>query len=228
MLLQICDRRGGGGGGRGQRGRARTARLRTDAFLDGGGVETASFSSFAASMGSTHPGLVASTVASTVVTTLGYGVLSRGLDVVGVANSFVLGALAYGAFGYRGYALVVLYFVAGTAVTKLKLREKQAEGIAEARGGRRTWRSVWGSGAAATLCAAWYLSGGAGSSVAVVGFAASFASKLGDTTSSEVGKAYGKRTFLSTNFQEVSDVWRTPPLSRCPRVQQAWNKYCPR
>jgi uncharacterized protein (TIGR00297 family) len=36
-----------------------------------------------------------------------------------------------------------------------------------------------------------------------VGFAASFASKLADTTSSEIGKAYGQTTYLITNFRRV-------------------------
>jgi uncharacterized protein (TIGR00297 family) len=34
-------------------------------------------------------------------------------------------------------------------------------------------------------------------------FVASFASKLGDTTSSEVGKAYGRTTYLVTTLQRV-------------------------
>lgn len=36
-----------------------------------------------------------------------------------------------------------------------------------------------------------------------LGFAASFASKLGDTVSSEVGKAYGRSTFLITTLRAV-------------------------
>jgi len=36
-----------------------------------------------------------------------------------------------------------------------------------------------------------------------VGFAASFASKLADTTSSEIGKAYGRTTYLVTTLQRV-------------------------
>lgn len=36
-----------------------------------------------------------------------------------------------------------------------------------------------------------------------IGFIASFASKLADTASSEVGKAYGKTTYLITSLQRV-------------------------
>lgn len=39
-------------------------------------------------------------------------------------------------------------------VTKIKLAQKQKEGIAEARSGRRSPGSVWGSGIAGTACAA--------------------------------------------------------------------------
>ena len=63
------------------------------------------------------------------------------------------------AFGAGGYALVCLYFIFGSAVTKLKLEQKQAEGIAEARSGRRGVGSVWGSGSAGVLCALAALAG---------------------------------------------------------------------
>ena len=103
------------------------------------------------------------------------------------------------AFGVGGYVLVCLYFVFGSAVTKIKLEQKQAEGIAEARGGRRGVGSVWGSGIAGIACACLALAGvGPGENLWRLGFAASFCSKLSDTTASEVGKAYGKTTYMST------------------------------
>jgi uncharacterized protein (TIGR00297 family) len=37
----------------------------------------------------------------------------------------------------------------------------------------------------------------------LLGYTASFATKLSDTTASEVGKAYGRRTFLITTLQPV-------------------------
>jgi uncharacterized protein (TIGR00297 family) len=110
---------------------------------------------------------------------------------------------------------VCLYFLAGSAVTRLGLARKQAEGTAEARGGRRGPGSVWGSGAAGLACAAAALllalppapaaAGWAAAAPAAffdaqfwrVGFVAAFASKLADTASSEVGKAYGRTTYLA-------------------------------
>ena len=111
------------------------------------------------------------------------------------------------AFGVGGYVLVCLYFVFGSAVTKIKLEQKQAEGIAEARGGRRGVGSVWGSGIAGILCAVFAIAGvGPGVDLWRLGFVASFCSKLSDTTASEVGKAYGRTTYMST-----------PPFKPVPR-----------
>ncbi len=89
----------------------------------------------------------------------------------------------------------------GTAVTKLGIRRKQAQGIAEKREGARGPENVWGSALTGAVCALgyaffphplWWL-----------GYSASFAAKLADTVSSEVGKAYGRKTFLITTFQSV-------------------------
>ncbi|MFS8784257.1 DUF92 domain-containing protein, partial [Synechococcus sp. R6-7] len=96
---------------------------------------------------------------------------------------------------------VAAYFLIGTAVTKLGIRRKQAQGIAEKREGARGPENVWGSALTGAVCALgyaffphplWWL-----------GYSASFAAKLADTVSSEVGKAYGRKTFLITTFQSV-------------------------
>jgi len=89
------------------------------------------------------------------------------------------------------------------------MKQKEAEGIAEKRGGARGPENVWGSAFAATVCAigvaairlGWLDPGW--ESLLLLGYVASFSTKLADTTASEVGKAYGKRTFLITTFQPV-------------------------
>jgi len=153
------------------------------------------------------PGLAPAAAANTVVFTGGIKVLLKGLTWPGVINSWFLGTTVMAAFGVGGYVLVCLYFVFGSAVTKIKLEQKQAEGIAEARGGRRGVGSVWGSGIAGIACACLALAGvGPGENLWRLGFVASFCSKLSDTTASEVGKAYGKTTYMST-----------PPFRSVPR-----------
>ena len=165
------------------------------------------------------PGLLPSLAVNAIVFTLGSQVLSAGLTPPAVAASFLLGTLSFAAFGWRGYLIVCGYFIAGSAVTKLRLAQKQAEGIAEARGGRRAPGSVMGSGLAGALAsaAALVLGRSAASAAAKSGtgdaqvnfalcataFVSSFASKLADTASSEVGKAFGTNAYLSTTLKKV-------------------------
>lgn len=94
----------------------------------------------------------------------------------------------------------------GTAVTKLKIKQKEAFGVAEKRGGRRGPGSVIGSSAAGCVCALlsiYNVGGGALAELWRLGFVASFCTKLSDTVSSEIGKAYGRTTYLVTTFKVV-------------------------
>ncbi|KAF6249503.1 integral membrane protein DUF92-domain-containing protein [Scenedesmus sp. NREL 46B-D3] len=148
------------------------------------------------------PGLVAGAAANSIVFAIGLPVLRKGLSGWGIAHAWLLGCGVYGAFGAGSYALMCLYFITGTLATRVKLQQKQHEGIAEARGGRRGPGSVWGSGAAAVYCAALALLTGQ-PAIWQVGYVASLASKLADTASSEIGKAYGTATYLVTSWKQV-------------------------
>lgn len=77
------------------------------------------------------------------------------------------------------------------------MAQKEAQGVAEKRKGRRGPRSVVGSSAAGCLCAFLSIIGVGGETFCHLwrlGFIASFCTKLSDTVSSEIGKAYGKTT----------------------------------
>lgn len=135
------------------------------------------------------------------------------LTPMGIAHAWVLGVVVWGTLGWAGYAVVMFYFLVGSGVTRIGMAEKEAAGIAEKRGGARGPENVWGSAAAGTACALgfWAVTklgsdGGASiwASLFALGYVASFATKLSDTTASEVGKAYGKRTFLITTLKPVS------------------------
>ena len=132
------------------------------------------------------------------------------LTPAGLIHAWGLGVTIWGTLGWRGYAVVMFYFLVGSAVTRIGMAQKEAEGIAEKRGGARGPENVWGSAAMATVCAlgiaaielGWIDAGWR--SLLLLGYVASFATKLSDTTASEVGKAYGKRTFLITTLQPVA------------------------
>ncbi|KAI7742107.1 hypothetical protein M8C21_008732 [Ambrosia artemisiifolia] len=137
---------------------------------------------------------------------LGSPVLVTGLSVSGIVAAFLLGTLTWRGFGPSGFLLVALYFVIGTAVTKVKMAQKEAQGVAEKGKGRRGPGSVIGSSAAGCVCALLSIYGAGGKSFTrlwELGFVASFCTKLSDTVSSEIGKAYGKTTYLVTTFKVV-------------------------
>ncbi|XP_058100978.1 protein VTE6, chloroplastic [Magnolia sinica] len=137
---------------------------------------------------------------------VGSPILLAGLSISGIGAAFLLGTLTWRAFGPPGFLLVAMYFVIGTAVTKLKISQKEALGVAEKRRGRRGPGSVIGSSAAGCVCAFLLINGIGGEAFSHLwrlGFVASFCTKLSDTVSSEMGKAYGKTTYLVTTFKIV-------------------------
>ncbi|XP_010273464.1 PREDICTED: protein VTE6, chloroplastic isoform X2 [Nelumbo nucifera] len=86
------------------------------------------------------------------------------------------------------------------------MAQKESQGVAEKRKGRRGPGSVIGSSAAGCVCAVLSIYGGGGAAISrllQLGFVASFCTKLSDTVSSEIGKAYGKTTYLVTTFKVV-------------------------
>ncbi|WP_315788897.1 TIGR00297 family protein [Fischerella sp. JS2] len=137
------------------------------------------------------------------------------LTTSGYFHAWLLGVLIWGTLGWRGYIVVMFYFLVGSFVTRMGMTQKEAEGIAEKRSGARGPENVWGSALIGTLCAL-----GVGMlelgilpvtqsliadlrSLLLLGYVASFSTKLSDTCASEVGKAYGKSTFLITTLQSV-------------------------
>ncbi|HLO86199.1 MAG TPA: TIGR00297 family protein [Nostocaceae cyanobacterium] len=128
----------------------------------------------------------------------------------GLFHAWLLGIIIWGTLGWQGYLVVMFYFLVGSGVTRIGMAEKEAEGIAEKRSGARGPENVWGSALVAALCAlgVGLVDGGVLISgikpLLLLGYVASFSTKLSDTTASEVGKAYGKRTFLITTLQPVA------------------------
>ena len=126
------------------------------------------------------------------------------LTRVGNINGAILGVIVWGTLGWRGYLIVIFYFLVGSGLTFVRMEQKETEGIAEERSGMRGAGNVWSSALTATLCAIATLFVPASiKQLFVLGYVASFCTKLSDTTASEVGKAYGKTTYLITTLKAV-------------------------
>ena len=126
------------------------------------------------------------------------------LTPFGYLNALILGVLVWGTLGWRGYLIVMLFFLLGSALTFVGIEQKEAEGIAEERSGIRGAGNVWGSALTATICAiATLLFSSSFQQLFILGYVASFCTKLSDTTASEVGKAFGKTTYLITSLKPV-------------------------
>ncbi len=126
------------------------------------------------------------------------------LTIAGYLHAWILGVLVWGTLRWQGYTIVMFYFLVGSAVTRIGMAEKEAAGIAEKRSGMRGPENVWGSALIATICALISLfSDFHWQELLILGYVASFSTKLSDTTASEVGKAYGKSTFLITTLKPV-------------------------
>jgi len=148
---------------------------------------------------------------NTVLIMIAFLIPKKLLTPLGYANAWVLGVIVWAAFGAQGYAVTLFYFFVGSAVTKLGKAKKEAYGIAEDRGGVRGPGNVWGSALTGALCGLGVIGLRFTNAelltfwqpLLALGFVASLSTKLSDTTATEVGKAYGQRTFLITTFQAV-------------------------
>ena len=129
---------------------------------------------------------------------------ARSLDVAGALSAVVIGTAITAGLGLPSLGLMIAFFVVGTAATRIGYRIKAARGIAQERGGARGWRHAWANGGVPAFLA---LLAGATAvplrDLLVVAYAGAVATAAADTCSSEVGKAYGRRTFLITSLRAV-------------------------
>lgn len=130
--------------------------------------------------------------------------LAGSIDAGGAISAVVIGTAITAGLGLPGLAVMVAFFVIGSAATRLGYRVKAARGIAQEKGGARGWRNAWANGgvpAVLALMAAMVPAPLA--ALFTVAYAAAVATAAADTCSSEVGKAYGRRTFLITTLRPV-------------------------
>jgi uncharacterized protein (TIGR00297 family) len=133
----------------------------------------------------------------------GIGYRARTVSLTGAIVGALLGITVTVTAGWRGWLLLLATFAAAVAASRMGLRRKTLLGIAEEHGGRRgAGNAIANTGiatAAAVLAVASYAA-----APALVAFVAALAAGGSDTIASEIGKAWGRRTFLFPSFRHVA------------------------
>jgi uncharacterized protein (TIGR00297 family) len=127
---------------------------------------------------------------------------ARTVDRSGVVAGFLVGFLIYAFLDWRGYLLLIAFFVIGSACTKLGYRKKEAAKLAQENKGRRGARHALANAGVATACAL-FAAVTPYPVLFALAFAGAFATAASDTASSEIGQLLGRRTYLVTNFRPV-------------------------
>ena len=140
------------------------------------------------------------TFVNLIVATLGFA--AGTVSVAGAVGGCAIGIAIFASLGWQGWALLLVTFIAASVASRTGLARKQALGIEEAHGGRRgLGNAIANTGVAAIAAVLAGLDVHAAASQ--LAFVTALAAGGSDTIASEIGKAYGRRTFSMTTFRPV-------------------------
>jgi uncharacterized protein (TIGR00297 family) len=122
------------------------------------------------------------------------GHAARTVSVSGAVVGAVIGTVIYLCTGWRGWALLLAAFACAAVTSRMGLERKTLLGISEERGGRRgAGNAIANTGVAAAAGILSVVS--FGQMPGLIAFAAALTAGASDTIASEIGKAWGRRTF---------------------------------
>lgn len=128
---------------------------------------------------------------------------ARTVSASGAVAGAVIGAAVVVGAGWEGWVLLVATFAAATATSRVGLQRKLQLGIEEARQGRRgPGNAIANTGVAAI--AALLAVATASRDQALLAFAAALTAGGSDTVASEIGKAFGRRTFMVPSLRPAT------------------------
>lgn len=125
------------------------------------------------------------------------------VTISGMIVGAMLGTVIFAAAGAAGWTLLLLCFGCAVVTSRLGLARKQALRIAEERGGRRGAGNAFANTGAAAIAALLSVLSYAQAD-ARLAFVAALVAGASDTIASEIGKAWGRRTFLVTTAARVA------------------------
>ncbi len=125
------------------------------------------------------------------------------LDGWGALVACVLGTVVFTFVSWRGYAVLLTFFVLGALSTRLGHERKRQDSVAGDERGRRRAANALANGSVAAACAV-FAGVGSHESVFVAAFACSLAAAAADTVESEIGRVWGRPTVLITTWKPVA------------------------
>jgi uncharacterized protein (TIGR00297 family) len=127
---------------------------------------------------------------------------ARTVSTSGAIGGALVGTIIYAGAGGGAWVLLLITFVAASAASRLGLQRKVLLGIEEDRGGRRgAANAIANCGVAAIAAIA--VATTMNHAQALLALAAALTAGGSDTVASEIGKAFGRSTFLVTTLGRV-------------------------
>jgi uncharacterized protein (TIGR00297 family) len=130
------------------------------------------------------------------------GYLARTVRLSGMLVGWAIGVAVFASLGLGGWTLLFLTFATATVTSRLGMKKKALLGIAEEREGRRGGGNAFANTGLAAIAAAAAVATPF-REAALLAFVAALATGGGDTVASEIGKAWGGKTYLPATLAEV-------------------------
>lgn len=139
-----------------------------------------------------------------LIVTAAFAALAYALGMIsrsGALGGFVVGTAIYASLGPRGFAVLALFVVGGSLLTRLGYGRKARTGTAQERGGRRGASNAIANCAVAVACA--LLAAATQMDLFIVAFVASLGAAFADTSESEIGQLFSRTPRLITTLRKV-------------------------
>jgi uncharacterized protein (TIGR00297 family) len=130
------------------------------------------------------------------------GYRARSVSISGAVGGAIVGVIIYAGAGVAAWMLLLLAFILASVTSRLGLTRKTLLGIAEERGGRRGAGNAFANCGVASLAAVAYVTTPY-AAAAMLALATALTAGGSDTVASEIGKAWGRSTFLVTSLGRV-------------------------